>query len=587
MDTFNGAIFVQNIRLDTIRSRQPFDFIFSRDPTHLSLSGGPGDMLRLQVSDGGASGEKAFFAAFSSPAPVRGSVVGAITGTSIDARTSNLYIDLSSLWRFIPAKEIVNIPGGFADISLEIRGNLGDPEFFGTARVNSLRIQVPKFVREDIEPVPVTVRFEGNEMNFGPIPARVGAGSGTIAGWFRFDRWIPNIFNLDIQVPDASPIPFGVDIAGVQASGDVSGHLALAMEDMVFRVSGELIGNNSEIALDTRNTPDPGMANFMQSPLMENLSIVTDLRINTGPKVEFVYPTREFPVIRANLEAGTGISITNNTLSGHFTVDGDVAIRTGEIFYFQRNFYIREGVLTFNESDTKFDPQISARAEARDRTDEGAVTLSMIVDTSPLQSFSPRFESNPPLSQAEIFSLLGQNITGAPSEDPNGSIRGMVLASGDVLSQFFLYRRAERVIRDAIHLDMFSFRTQVLQTAGVQATGLQDPVDRIGAVGNYLDNTTVFLGKYFGPDVFGQAMLSFRYDEDRTTFGDLSRGGLTLGAGMSLEPEIGVEFRGPLLDFQVNFTPRHLENMFVDDLAVAILWKKSIRKFSDIWKKEP
>jgi hypothetical protein len=131
---------------------------------------------------------------------------------------------------------------------------------------------------------------------------------------------------------------------------------------------------------------------------------------------------------------------------------------------------------------------------------------------------------------------------------------------------------------------MFSFRTQVLQNVLVQATGLQDPVDRIGVVGNYLDNSTVFLGRYFGPDVFGQAMISFRYDENRTTFGDMSGEGVTLGAGISLEAELGVEFRGPLFDLQLNFTPRHWENMFVDDLSFTLSWKRSIRNLSDLWK---
>jgi hypothetical protein len=314
--------------------------------------------------------------------------------------------------------------------------------------------------------------------------------------------------------------------------------------------------------------------------------VVTDLRITTGPKVEFVYPSREFPVIRANTGAGTGIRITTDTSSGRFTVEGDVAVRSGEIFYFQRSFYIQEGILSFNESDIQFDPQISARAEARDRTDEGAVTISMIVDSSPLRSFTPRFESNPPLSQFEIFSLLGQNVTGASSEDPNDSIRGMVLASGDFLAQFYLVRRFERAVRDVLGMDMFSVRTQILQNAIFQATGLQEPVDRISGVGNYFDNTTVFLGKYFGPDVFGQAMLSFRYDENRTSFGDISRDGFTLGAGVSLEADIGLEIRGPLFDIQFNVAPRHMDPRIVEDLSLTLSWKRSIRNLSDLWKKE-
>ncbi|MDR1597271.1 MAG: translocation/assembly module TamB [Treponema sp.] len=586
INTFNGALFVQNISLDTIQSQQPFNFVFSRNLTRMSLSGGPGDMLQLHISD-----QKAFYVAFSSPAPFRGSVVGTVIGNTIDAQTSDFYVDMASLWRFIPAKEI-NIPGGFVEASVEIRGSLGDPEFFGTARVNSLRLNIPQFLRADIEPVPTTITLEGNEMNFGPIPARVGSGAGMASGWFRFDRWIPNIFTLDIQVPDETPIPFGVDIAGIRAEGDASGHLMLSMEDMILKVSGDLVGNNAEINLkrqegnDFFTDPQRAFLRLQQGRSeMGYVPKVTDLRITTGPKVEFVYPSRDFPVIRANINAGTGIGITADTQSGRFTVEGDVDIRSGEIFYFQRSFYIKEGILSFNESEMQFDPQISARAEARDRTAEGAVTISMIVDSSSLISFTPRFESNPSLSQFEILSLLGQNVTGvSSSEDSNESIREMMMAGGDFLTQFYAVRRVERVVRDFLNMDMFSIRTQVLQNMLFLATGLQEPVDRIG-FGNYVfDNTTVFLGKYFGSDVFGQAMFSFRYDENRTTFGEFSPYGFTLGAGLSLEADLGLEISGPLFDIQFNIAPRYMDPRIVEGVSITLLWKRSIRNFSDLWK---
>jgi hypothetical protein len=160
----------------------------------------------------------------------------------------------------------------------------------------------------------------------------------------------------------------------------------------------------------------------------------------------------------------------------------------------------------------------------------------------------------------------------------------MVLASGDFMTQFYAVRRLERAVRDFIHMDMFSIRTQLLQNIVILNTALRDPVDRNVGLGNYFDNTTVFLGKYFGPDIFGQAMLSFRYDENRTTFGDISQGDLTLGGGVSLEADLGIELNGPLFDIQLNFAPRSLENMFVDDISFTLLWKKSITNLSDLWK---
>jgi hypothetical protein len=365
------------------------------------------------------------------------------------------------------------------------------------------------------------------------------------------------------------------------ADGDVSGHLILSMADNVFSVAGDLVGQNTEINLDVQ-TLSLG-AQLLKAP-DSPISTVTDLRITSGAKVEFVYPTRDFPILRAYTAVGTSIKVTSDNLSARYTVIGDVAFRSGEIFYFQRSFYIREGTLVFNESDSHFDPLISARAEVRDRTDDGPVTISMIVEDAPLISFTPRFESNPSLSQIDIFSILGQNFVSDGTGDQTDLIRNLAVSSSDFLAQFYLYRRAERLIRDFLHLDMFSARTQVLQNWLFYNTGIRDPVDRIGGVGNYFDNTTVFLGKYFRPDVFGQAMFSFRYDENRTGFGNLSEGGFSLGGGVSLEADIGVEFQGPILDFQLNFAPRHLENMFIDGLSLNIVWRRSFYNLSDLWK---
>jgi hypothetical protein len=132
---------------------------------------------------------------------------------------------------------------------------------------------------------------------------------------------------------------------------------------------------------------------------------------------------------------------------------------------------------------------------------------------------------------------------------------------------------------------MFSARTQILQNAIFQATGVQDSVDTATRIGNYFDNTTVFLGKYFGPDVFGQSMISLRYNENRTVPGEMSLYGLTLGGGVSLEADVGVEIRGPIFDIGLNFAPRNLEAMFVDGLSFSLTWKRSVYNISDLWTK--
>jgi hypothetical protein len=551
LNTFTGSIRVYTFRLDTVEAPEPFDFLFSRTDSAISLSGGPEDMLRFQMSREGD-----FYTGLSYPLPVRGTIIGAISPQTIDAQISNLYVDMASLWRYIPRKDIISFSGGVVTASIRISGPLWDPEFFGTAQGTSLRINVPQFLGEDIGPFPGTVVLEGNEMRFGPLTAPVGSGSGLVSGWFRFDRWIPNTFTIDVSVPQDRPIPFAVDIMGIKAGGGAAGQLKLSMEDFILLVSGDLGAENTQITMDAQRLGQP----YSYPP--SRVSVVTDLTIKTGRKVEFVWPVT-LPILQAYVDAGTGVRISSDSSVDRYSIVGDVALRSGEIYYFQRSFYIREGSLSFNENEIRFDPRISARAEIRDRNDEGPVTISMIINNAPLLSFTARFEAEPPLSQAEIFSFLGQNLTGASNEDDSVS-NAFVMASSDVLSQFGVFRQGERYIRDFFHLDMFSVRTMVLQNAMLQATGLRNPVDRNGGVGNYFDRTTIFLGKYIRSDMFVQAMVSLRYDADKTTLG-----------GLIIEPDIGIELKNPLFSVRWNFLPLHYENMFMDDMSFTLTWRWS------------
>jgi hypothetical protein len=301
------------------------------------------------------------------------------------------------------------------------------------------------------------------------------------------------------------------------------------------------------------------------------IAVVTDIRIKTGRRVEFFWPRSDFPVLQAYTDLGTGIHITSDEASRRFSLQGDVKLRSGEIFYFDRSFYIREGTLFFNENEIQFDPRISARAEIRDQSEEGPVTVSLIIDNAPLRSFTPRFESSPPLSQMEIFALLGQ----VPGDGSGGAgDRGNILVSTsvDALTQFTVMRRLQRELRNFLGLDMLSLRTQVLQNMVFQAAGInqnrgrtQDGVsERQMRAGNYFDNTTVFIGKYIGSDIFVQSLFSLRYDENRQTWG-----------GLKLEPDIGLEMQSPFFNIGVNLVPLHPENWFINDISFSLTWRRS------------
>jgi hypothetical protein len=492
-------------------------------------------------------------------------------------------LDLSTLFALVNVNKDFNITGGYITGEMEFRGPVANPEFYGYGRATSMRFQVPEYISEDIRTVPFNVLAEGYEMQFGPVVSLCGTGGGNVTGWFLFQNWIPAVIGLDINILRENPVPYDINLTGFLANGTASGNLNITIDNIqsLTEIKGSLFTNDAELGLNTDE--------FAQGELefQDDIDTFLDLTITTGSKVEFIWPTTN-PIIRANPELGTVIRVSSDTQSGQFSLDSDIKIRSGEIYYFDRNFFIRQGNIVFRENETQFDPRISTRAETRDRAEDGPVTISLIVENQSLLSFNPRhtedlfirFESTPSLTQLELYSILGQNFNSIQGEESvemaqrfllasATDLAAQVVASSDVLSQFVFFRQFERQIRDTLRMDMFSVRTRFLHNAVITgASGLgvgeQVPDDRGYRVGNYFDNTTVFIGKYIGQHMFIHGMLTMRYDENSAAFG-----------GLTVEPDIGIELQSPFVNIRWEFFPMHPENWWVTDQSITLSWSMS------------
>ncbi|MDR1148544.1 MAG: translocation/assembly module TamB [Spirochaetaceae bacterium] len=566
LKSFDGVMEFENTRFDTLENVENFDLKFSRVGQILNIEGGPENMIRLHMNGGGD-----FFAAFSYPSPALGTISGFIKDGRIDAEISNLYLDVSSLWSYIPSDRI-KVSGGFIIADFRVHGPLRDPEFFGTAVANSLRLSIPSILADEIGPTPVFLTLSGNEIRLEPVGVRIGKGRGTLSGNLHISRWIPSSFNAYLSVEQAEDIPLNMNVAGFLLKGSVFGVINLNGDGQTLNVLGDIGSDNIEISLEVNeNSPSDGDERRSLLPLQ------TDIKITAGRKVEFLWPNADIPILQAYATAGSSIRVVSDSLSRHFSINGDVGIRGGEVFYFQRSFYIKEGSINFNESEVQFDPRFSVVAETRDRTNNEPVTISMIVENQPLRSFTPRLDANPPLSQIEILTLLGDKLSGTPDED-NAIRRAFVSSTADVIAQFGVVRQFERTVRDFLHIDMFSLRTQAIQNAillnvfrdnnnddvieneDTAQTQMRTQPNQV-RIGNYFDNTTVFLGKYIGAGLFLQVMFSLRYDPLSTNMG-----------GLVIEPDLSMEFKGPIFDIRWDLMPAYPENIWTNDNWISGNW---------------
>ena len=577
LNSIDGTLRFANVQYGDIK-RDEVLFVFSNDRGNVSFSGGERDMLRLEMD-----GDGNFFAGLSAPVPIVGTFAGVYKNGVINAHTGSFFIDMPVLLKLVANTDNLNIDKGYITGKLDIRGPLFNPEFFGEARGSSFRIQVPSVIPEDIRPAPFNIVAEGYEFTFGPTMAITGNGAGFVTGWMRFENWGPKNIGLDLDVPAQNPIPYNINITRFRANGSASGKVDLLFDlnNSIMEISGNLYTNNTEMGLNM----DEIMARSEGEADIKLHSIV-NLSVTAGSAVEFVWPNTNSPILRANPEMGTVFRVTADTQAGQYSMNGDVKIRSGELYYFERSFFIREGSMVFRESERQFSPLLSARAEIRDRSDTGPVTITMIIENEPLFSFVPRFETAPSLTQLELYTILGQNLNSIQGDENADAAQRFLLtsttdlltqfvASSDVFSQFVFLRQFERQVRNFLHLDMFNVRTRLLQNAVVTgATRLgqtpvernssgQTPVDRNSSVGNYFDNTTVFIGKYIGQDMFIQGMLTMRYDENNAVF------------GIRLEPDIGIELQSPYFNIRWDFTPYNPEKWSMSDNSITISWSKS------------
>ncbi|HAH61821.1 MAG TPA: hypothetical protein DCL73_06965, partial [Treponema sp.] len=85
------------------------------------------------------------------------------------------------------------------------------------------------------------------------------------------------------------------------------------------------------------------------------------------------------------------------------------------------------------------------------------------------------------------------------------------------------------------------------------------------------DNSTVYIGKYFGSAVYVDALMHLSYDETRID------DAATL-QGLELQPEFGLELETPFADIRWNLAPNidaMLNNIIVSSTSLTLSWKFS------------
>ncbi|MBR1912078.1 MAG: translocation/assembly module TamB domain-containing protein, partial [Treponema sp.] len=295
----------------------------------------------------------------------------------------------------------------------------------------------------------------------------------------------------------------------------------------------------------SKKSDDDNKESFFSS-LTKSMDVLITVDAVVGRKVNMVIN----PFLRALITPNTKLHFDLDSGRGIWNLKSNVVLRGGQITYLTRNFYIKDGSITLNESQNGFNPFITVNAETRERDENNIpVTIVLSSENQPLANFRGRVYSIPARSEAQIMAMLGQIATGDSSD-----VSGFFLSGLDYGMHVTVLRKIENSLRDLFNFDIFSIRVNVLQNsikyglASNSSSGTEDAIFR-NPIGNYLDNSSVYIGKYFGSSIYADVLLQWSYDEI------LARNSKFVGSGLVFHPEIGLEFDAPFAKIRWNFAP--------------------------------
>lgn len=520
------------------RPQADFTLTFSKIRSITTFRGGENNFLVGRFTDEGD-----FRILLGEPFLIKASLEGKLVNGVVNARVQNL-VARPELVNTLISASILKVLRGSITADFEVRGLVTDPTFHGSIEFAGLYAQIPAF-KGIVGPIDTTLRFEDNGLFLPPTHVASGGGELRVEGTISFARWVPDRYSLSVQIDPDHPVGVDYRFSVVVLNGSVAGRLDVSGNLFYARAQGDLELSDSTILIGTETTSE-------DFPFPLDL----DLSIRSGNRLMFVWPLAEFPVIRAYISPRQEVHYRSQSLQGVFQLTGGILIRGGEIFYLGQVFYLSEGELRLNENQNRFDPYLSLNAELRTRDNTGPVTVLLTVSDF-LSRFTPRFSSSPPRSTDEINALVGGILV--PERYTQEGWQGALNLVGDFGSNLVL-RPFENVVRSTLGLDMFSIRTQILNKFLLNQFTAQSP-----SLQDYLDNTSVFWGKYLSENIFFEGLF-FLSGASQPLPGAIPE---------ELRPrlELGLEMKTPLMLIRWQFVPESPSRLFIPDNTIFLNWR--------------
>ncbi len=346
------------------------------------------------------------------------------------------------------------------------------------------------------------------------------------------ERW-----EVDVYMDENNSIRVRLPLhtAGIDILGDVTGHYYAYSEDDRMNNIGEL--NLSNTVLSIGMNPYPEWYNNITG------GSDMDLTLNFLKNNSIIYPAGSDPIFTITLQENSSVRGYMDKTKFNFT--GDVQIRGGEIFYFQKYFYITSGSIRFDDI-TSFNPKISLRASLRDYDSSSEkVEIYLVMKDNTFDNLSPTLESSPQKEMSEIMEILGQSILpqSAYGSFNASSAASLVTEGYDILSRLGIVTSSSNPLsslssslKNVFGVDSFSLHSNILNNivADTISQATTSYVTEYSPMARFLNGTTLNIGKYLSQNLYLQIMVHLEATKNNSSYTIISDD-LALDTEFSLE----------------------------------------------------
>jgi hypothetical protein len=487
-----------------------------------------------------------------------------------------MYLEANSLNFPLPllnrvfSQPILSFEEGNVEGQLLLAGAPSSLKTYGQLFVDSAKLKVFWLPNDIVSAKNITATLNGERGTtpFFPIFSTNVLTGKTVRGSGKLSAYLSGLtisnYEINAKLDDGS-VQVWLPILDIDADvkAYAKGSFELSGVGLETWIAGDLLIDDATMSLGLKNLPAWYVSKNRTS---------INVNLTTGRNISLYYPNPINPIITATFNENQKLSLSYDHKNNLFDIDGVFNFRSGEIYYFQKNFFITEGSLSMHTDalagQGAIQPKINLRAKMADFDTSGnRVDIYLVLRDSTLTNLSPTFESIPSMDLNDILEILGQSIlpTGAYGQVNLSSVASLAVAATDVAERLGLISNTTNntdltdVIRISLGLDMFSLRSNIVQNILLEAIPGSNYSYTYSPLARYLNNTTMFMGKYVGENFFLQALLHLTAMDSS----EVTRSFLV--PDLSLDLELSLEWDNPLSTFSLFTQPTELSVLNILD----------------------